>query len=159
MKATCFVTVRFARTLFAVLLALSQVVGTTPLQANSCGSATECCCSHTSESHHCCCCHSKPSVTDSCCCHAKANRHNDNGMRRFRHHVCGCGCRRTSQQEAPLSPSSDFYELNPRICLSSLDEIVPSRSLPAFPSARGARDSHTFYAELPQELLFCSWLI
>jgi hypothetical protein len=153
------VTVRFAKTLIAVLLAMSQVVGSAPLQANFCGAEAECRCSHVLKSCRCCCCHRQARESRSCCHSSKTVEHKSETERPSLHYICGCGCQQTSQQEAPLSPPNHSYELNPRICFSSLDEVVPTDSDSVFPSARGTYESHAFYAELPQELLFCSWLI
>lgn len=152
-------TIRFVRFLIAVLLAMSQVVGSIPLQANACGPATECCHSRKAEPQHCCCRSKQSSATRSCCCHRTADQDQNDTHRRSMHRICGCGCQRTSQQEAPLSPVNDSSELNPRMCTSSLGEIVTNSSVAAFPAVRGSHESHVFYAELPQELLFCSWLI
>lgn len=153
------VTIRFARTLMAVLLAMSQVVASTSLQANSCGAESECCCACKAQANHCCCCHKRANKVRSCCHHSKAVQHKTETKSESCHRVCGGGCQQSSQQKAPLTRSNHSYELNPRICSSSTDEIVPMDSDPAIPSARGTQESHAFYAELPQELLFCCWLI
>jgi hypothetical protein len=154
----CSVTVRIAKTLIAVTLAMSQVVGSTPLQANPCGAKAECCCARKAQPCQ-CCCSPKLKQSHSCCCGAKQTQHQADAGQRSCHSICGCGCQQSSQQQAPLSPSSHSYELNPRIASSSFDEVLPISSASAVPSARGAHDSHAFYAELPQELLFCTWLI
>lgn len=149
-------TVRFAKTLFALWLAMSQVVGGSLVQASPCSTKAECCC-HTARSNHCCCSPAKETGTHSCCHHSNTVQQNAKTKSSRFHHVCGCGCQQSSPPEAPLSTQTTADELSPSTDSNSLDEVITARSDSVFLSNRGARENHAFYAEIAQELLFCSW--
>lgn len=152
-------TVRFAKTLVVLWLAMSQVVGGTLVQASHCSTQAECCCCQKTPSNHCCCCHAKQTGTRSCCHHSNTVQQNSKTKSPRFHHLCGCGCQQSSQPAAPLSTQTTTDELNPHIGSKSCDEVITVRSDSVYSSDRGTHENHAFYAEIPQELMFCAWLL
>ncbi|MBD3674814.1 MAG: hypothetical protein HUJ26_14950 [Planctomycetaceae bacterium] len=142
-----------------VLLVLSQVVATTPLHANSSHFGAKCCCTEKSPSNSCCCHHQEAPASKSCCHSAKAERSKASSANHGCQSICGCGCQQTTQQKAPLSSSSDPDELVQRSTEFTGEQIVDEAVNAGIPTRPEALERHTFFFELPQELLFCSWLI
>lgn len=150
---------RAVKILLTVLLVTSQVVVTTPLHANSGYFGTKCCCSEKSSSQSCCCSHKQKSASASCCHSAQSELSKTSSTNHRCQSVCGCGCQQTTQQKAPLSSSADPDELVPRSTEFTGEQIIDEAVKAGILARPETFERHAFYFELPQEMLFCSWLI